>query len=152
MPNWVCNKVHIGNSQAIKDCISIDEDGDKFFDFDKIVKMPKELENTQVTIRPFGENVTKNWYFWRLENWGTKWNSQRTKIIDNQHILFETAWSMPHEIFLALSKKYQTRVEVEYADEDLGYNCGTRIYDNGKLVEDTIGDLEFAERIWNDRH
>lgn len=105
MPNWIKNKVHIDNSQAIEDCISIDEDGDKYFDFNKVVEMPKELENTQVTIRPFGGGVTNNWYFWRLENWGTKWNSQRTKIIDNQHILFETAWSMPHEIFLALSKK-----------------------------------------------
>lgn len=89
-----------------------------------------------------------SWYDWSVNNWGTKWNACSTYYIDENHIEFETAWSMPEEIFKELSKKYNTLVRVEYADEDLGNNCGISIYENGKLIEDIIEDRQFALDVW----
>lgn len=153
MPNWIKNKVYVGNGLALKECMSKDEDGNEYFDFNKIIEMPKELEQTTAPSRKPNKELIKkygvdNWYDWRVENWGTKWNSCDNEIIDGQHIVFRTAWSMPNEVFIALSKKYHTRIIVEYADEDLGYNCGTRKYNNGKIVEDSTGNLAFAKKIW----
>ena len=89
-----------------------------------------------------------SWYDWSVNNWGTKWNACSTYYIDDNNIEFETAWSMPEEIFKEISRKYNTLVRVEYADEDIGYNCGISIYRNGKLIEDIIEDRQFALDLW----
>jgi hypothetical protein len=52
-----------------------------------------------------------NWYDWSCANWGSKWNSCRESEIEYNRgeVLeyeFNTAWSMPEQIFAALSKKY----------------------------------------------
>lgn len=48
----------------------------------------------------FGSN---NWYDWSLANWGTKWNAYNQHINDNV-IEFDTAWSTPFDVMVALSK------------------------------------------------
>lgn len=88
------------------------------------------------------------WYDWSCAIWGTKWNSSGAYYIDENNIEFETAWSCPYGIFKEISKQYNTRVEVQYADEDMGYNCGTLIFENGEEVEYESGDLEFACEVW----
>ena len=88
------------------------------------------------------------WYDWSCKYWGTKWNSSGAYYIDENNIEFETAWSCPYNIFKEISKKYNTRVEVQYADEDIGSNCGTLVFENGKEVEYECGDEEFACEVW----
>lgn len=89
-----------------------------------------------------------SWYDWSVSNWGTKWNACSTYYIDDNNIEFETAWSTPEEIFKEISRKYNTLVRVEYADEDIGYNCGIIVYDNGKLIVDILKDRQFALDLW----
>lgn len=80
-----------------------------------------------------------DWYSWRLDKWGTKWNAYHDYVNEyNQTLSFDTAWSCPFEIFDELSK--YTPVTVMYADEDTGHNYGIIRFENGKrtiILDDT---------------
>ena len=77
----------------------------------------------------------RDWYDWSIENWGTKWNAGDT-IVDNETIEFETAWSTPVPVFVELSKRLKDiTITVDYADEDIGSNCGTLEILNGEVTE-----------------
>jgi len=83
--------------------------------------------------RTFGAST---WYEWSIENWGTKWNAYSTSQYGNA-IAFDTAWSMPDPIFRALSARYpKLTFRVDYAEGDIGSNCGTCVYNAGQLVEE----------------
>lgn len=115
--------------------------------FDEFVALGKQgyenLENYGAT----------NWYDWRLENWGTKWDAFDVEepIIEDDNIFLEftTAWSAPREFFESMANKYKSLTFfVSYADEDLGVNCGELVYGDGELVSDEEGDRAFAAELW----
>lgn len=109
-----------------------------------------------------------DWFDWSNDNWGTKWNACDAdsllvllpkKEANGEFSMtyrFDTAWTIPKEIYVALSKMFpDITIHVDYADEDYGTNCGTvcykegtefRIYDS---VEGTKKAVCFAIRIWN---
>ena len=85
------------------------------FDFNKIYKMPKALKNTVSPTQKGDEKKAeqrlkkygaKNWYDWNNKNWGTKWNSIDTEIIEDERegltYTFNTAWDCPREIVFKL--------------------------------------------------
>lgn len=79
-----------------------------------------------------------DWYGWQINNWGTKWNASESVEFDDS-IEFNTAWSTPFNLLVALSKKYpEVRFEIRYADEDFGYNVGEYALQNGEEVECNI--------------
>lgn len=96
------------------------------------------------------------WYDWSIKNWGTKWNSYDTWKGDDHGFQFSTAWSAPHPVLDALAKKYpDVRITHEWADEDIGQNCGRCEFENGECVYDYEPDthkeaLEFATGVWGD--
>ena len=66
-----------------------------------------------------------DWYNWRIENWGTKWNAYEQVQIDENVIEFQTAWSTPFSLLVNLSELFsEVTFEVRFADEDFGYNVG----------------------------
>jgi hypothetical protein len=72
-------------------------------------------------------------YHWSIQNWGTKWNAYDMEKIDDHSMQFDTAWSMPEPVIRALSKKFpDVGVEIRWADEDLGSNCGEIHYKAGE--------------------
>ena len=90
------------------------------------------------------------WYDWRCNNWGTKWNATNTYIIDDNEIEFSTAWSCPVNIFKELSRQFNgVEIVVEFADEDIGSNCGKITFLNGEIEEyiDMDGDTDFALEV-----
>lgn len=143
MPNWVRNKVKFSNrGKEILDKVIV-VNGDKeelmaedvLFDFNKILEMPK----------------TFTWYDWCIENWGTKWNACNTYVVSDNEVEFDTAWSCPINIFIELSKQFSdVEIEVEYADEDIGYNCGKLVFLNGNIEEciDMDNNTDFALDVW----
>lgn len=156
MPNWVHNNVSFGTPKILKECLTkYEDDKGKYFDFNKVVPMPKELSDYDAPnydekianemVKKYG---SPDWYHWRLDNWGTKWIPSNTELLSEYDLEFDTAWSTPEVIFQKLSEKYHTSVYVEYADEDLGYNCGSLRYVDGVLVEQTEGDFDFACNVW----
>ena len=96
-------------------------------------------------------------YRWRLENWNTKWNACSTQRMDENTLCFETAWSVPTKVFVALSQKFPNiKFECRYADEDTGYNCGRFSVINGEFVDEfnpkggSNEAYEFSLSIWKE--
>ena len=85
-----------------------------------------------------------DWYDWRIEHWGTKWNAYECNIGED-YIEFDTAWACPFEVIEELSK-YAT-ITVAWADEDLGgRNFGCRTYKDGKIIKEPI-DSSYSKNI-----
>lgn len=109
------------------------------------------------------ENLHKcgapTWYEWCTNNWGTKWNAygydEGTDYSASGNLHFQTAWSAPHPVIKKLAQMYPDIIfEHEWADEDIGANCGRKIYSNGECTEEYYPEsekdgIEFACRIWN---
>ncbi len=99
------------------------------------------------------------WYEWRCKNWGTKWNAcECTEVDENaKSISFQTAWSTPFPVMKRLSEMFPNiEIRTEFADEDIGQNCGMYTYKGGEIIskwnpadEETNKEaLEFAARVW----
>lgn len=115
-------------------------------DFNSIVRQPEGLEDDD------------KWYVWRIENWGTKWNAYDGVPGDNDNqLVFCTANACPFPIYnqIALICGNKVSFHVGYADEDLGYNCGTIDFEKGdelpklcNLVEGSEEAKQFAADLW----
>ena len=95
------------------------------------------------------------WYEWRVQNWGTKWNSYSNSYDGGDTICLQTAWSAPKEVIKALSAQNpDVAMELEYADEDIGANCGRLLYVGGEITEEYHPEseteaVEFAASVWD---
>lgn len=95
----------------------------------------------------------RSWYPWRLKNWGTKWDCYEVTYTASEtsiSLTFQTAWSTPFEVMQALAKQFPTvEIDIEFADEDLGSNCGIYGFKNGEQAyEEMKNDLQFSCDIW----
>lgn len=123
------------------------------FDFAKIVPVPDNIYQGDLGPKEkekYGEN---NWYDWNCNNWGTKWNSYSCQVLDNNIVEFKTAWSAPYPVIEALSSQYpELKIIHEYADEDMGYNCGIVIFtkdgEETELLSGSKEGMELAMKLW----
>lgn len=149
MPNHVTHAFTIeGDEKEIKrflDKCFIKEDGNTEFDFNALIPMPEILNKTISGNTSEMETVTykktekeainqsghKNWYDWRIENWGTKWNAYHTRFDDHEDLVeleFDTAWSCPEPIFYALGKQFPKLYFKGYAlDECFNFGASVEI-------------------------
>ena len=109
------------------------------------------------------ENIQKygapTWYEWRIRNWGTKWNAYDFGDIEPDTIpdklSFNTAWSAPHKVIEKIAELYpEALITHEWADEDIGCNCGRKEYKNGSASLHTIlimavNPLNLRQVFWN---
>ena len=100
-----------------------------------------------------------SWYDWSIKNWGTKWNSygydnlNRSDIAENPEFSFYTAWSAPHPTIEKLAERYpEVSFEHEWADEDIGMNCGRKTYEHGECTDNYYPEAKeaeiFANNLW----
>lgn len=78
-----------------------------------------------------------DWYEWRCENWGTKWNAHNTEVpdINKAEVYFDTAWSRVKNLIHKLSELHpDCKFEYEYAEEGAGYFAGQCEFKNGQAV------------------
>ncbi len=103
------------------------------------------------------ENIQKygvpTCFDWHIAHWGTKWNADQCRQIGGNAIEFNTAWSAPHPVIEKLSRRFpRLTIEHEWADEDLGTNCGRYIYSDGEITEEYLpggGEaIGFAANKW----
>lgn len=84
------------------------------------------------------------WYTWRNKNWGTKWNTEEGNVLTcdvsgDKELSFDTAWSAPFPVMIALSEKFpDIKISHFWADENIGYNVGSQVYLNGQTMEEHI--------------
>lgn len=127
MPNHVTNHVEVSGPDAeetMKKYFRLPSNDDEVltFDFELIIPTPKDAD----------------WYSFHCSQWGTKWNSYAIKVEMETHtkFKFQTAWSTPHPIFIKLSQMEPKLVfHVDYADEDIGSNCGSYTIEDGEEIE-----------------
>ncbi len=107
------------------------------------------------------QNVLKygvpTWYEWCIKNWDTKWNAygyQEGESCDNGNVLkFMTAWSRPGSVMDKLAAMFpEVDFTHEWADEDIGHNCGRAEYSQGECTElycpeGDVESVEFAARV-----
>ena len=141
MPNHTINDVDIQvNTGEDKELLALAELKTKLgisenkFDFNSIIPEPSDWN--AVEVYPTFPDISgtervkpsESWYDWRLQNWGTKWNSYDFELDDESEsklqVRFLTAWSPPHEIFIALRNycnEYNLALGWEYMQEEDGY-------------------------------
>jgi len=178
MPNHVRNvlkfsKLNPADKEFILNNFTVETEDDiyplnKRFDFDKIIPEPRVESdcpedykvNKDSHVMEDKDRPWFDWYKWRNKYWNTKWNAYDSYIhigTNTITFVFSTAWSIPWPIYEKLVKEYKYNFEVQYADEDIGHNCGRLIYNPEKtgfddLVHISEHDLshpeEYARRIW----
>jgi hypothetical protein len=89
---------------------------DTYLNFEKILPIPKELENTD----PNEDSL--NWYNWCCENWGTKWNSYDGNVTEDG-IGFNTAWAPPSPLIAVLANQIDKPLRMVYDEPGMDF-CG----------------------------
>ena len=124
MPNYVYNQLTILGNNI-----------DNFYNANKpkLCEHKSERELSFHMLVPEPENC--DWYNWRCENWGCKWDASDASynIINNKQCeyVFSTPWNYPLAWLKTVSKIYPELIfNIKYEDE--GFNFfGTSIIKNG---------------------
>ena len=146
MPNWCDNKLVISTWSATEKADEARKQIEEFRDKAKLIEedgteasslcmnnlypMPKELEGTKA----FGDEP--NWYDWRVEHWGTKWDIDGCLEYDDEEYLeycFDSAWAPPTAFLEKVSKDFPLlKFVLKYEEEGVGF-IGRAIACNGVL-------------------
>jgi hypothetical protein len=98
MPNWCNNSITIqGPTETIKQLWEDARSGEEFGLLQAMAPMPAELNDTTAP------SDSPNWYDWRVNNWGTKWDisDEGLEFVDNEDGTayisgwFDSAWAPP---------------------------------------------------------
>ena len=150
MPNWCTNDLTIVGkpkmlNKLLKQVATTEsEAGDEAtpFDFNKVIPEPPNVD----------------WYGWRIEHWGTKWNASDVMFVsDNgfteeltddcwEHgeviITFQTAWSPPVPVLEKLSKDNpQVKIIHKFYETGAGF-YGTYEYSKGMITVEEQGEFD----------
>lgn len=141
-------------------------EGEYFIDFNKIIPEPTTIEECPEDCRVKSEKEAHisedearpwfNWYKWHCTYWGTKWGAYDCYTIIGKSFIqfvFSTAWNVAQPIIERLSL-LGFPLEVKYADEDWGSNCGvvTWSHEQGweiQFAKDMCNPERFARELWN---
>jgi hypothetical protein len=88
--------------------------------------MPIELEATTSPTKEPSEDLIKrfgydNWYDWRIENYGAKWDADSENYGDD-YVHFETAWSPPLPWLQKVAKDYpELTFRLDYSEEGMQF-------------------------------
>ena len=101
MPNWCSNSITISGSTDTLEPLWEEANKEGSGLLQAMVPMPKELEGTTAP------SEGANWYDWRVQNWGTKWDVdlEGLEFINNHDGTscitgwFDSAWSPPIDAY-----------------------------------------------------
>jgi hypothetical protein len=148
MPNFVTTRCTVHGSaadiNAFWDKVVVNGDDDRLqFDFDKIIPIPADVPSLEQDgerskdlsglARPDGTAGYLSWDDWRMQNWGTKWNSNALTVFDDEPLqfMFDTALGFPLQIFEALARQHPTlRFECAMLEES-GWFAGKGFFNAG---------------------
>lgn len=136
-----------------------------------LLNIPKEKEAAFLRVRQdirrdeweLGRTAFQNeqkygaptWYQWAVAAWGTKWSAYNAEIVEDNTIIFNTAWSRAMPVIQKLAENFpDIRFEYCWADEDLGINTGRVELENGEIIHDEFFEpqskeaYELAAELW----
>ena len=152
MPNWCNNDLTVTGKKAdidkMLEAIKGTGDGSKVipFDFEKVLPTPKELLDEPA---PAEKNKAKaneiqygakDWYDWRVNNWGCKWGIGEDTQINIKRgtcgMGFETAWAPPTGIIKKLSEMFPNlKFKLAYVEPGMVF-AGVFTAKAGEIVDD----------------
>ncbi len=157
--------------KAYKDFIEVYTFNGKQENFD-LLAIPEKAERAFLRVRPdidpatweLGKKAFQNqqrwgfttWYGFCTNQWGTKWNAYGYEDgvqFDGKSLRFLTAWAPPTFVVEKLANMYPDLDFVhQWADEDIGYNCGEIEYHNGVVDSEFFPTgqeaRDFANGLW----
>ena len=157
--------------KAYQDFIEVYTFNGKKENFD-LLNIPEKSEQAFLRVHPdidqtewkLGKQAFQNeqkygaasWYKWRTRNWGTKWNAYGYEggvQFDGKSLHFLTAWAPPKPIVAKLAEMYpDLDFTHQFANEDIGMNCGEDEYHNGSLCGEyrpaQQEAVDFANDLW----
>ena len=143
---------------ALKALVNIPEKSEEIFLHQRTDIQRDEWELGKTAWQNIQIYGAPTWYDWAIGKWGTKWNAYGydgyTDYSACDELTFQTAWSAPHPILKKLSEMYpDVSLKHQWADEDIGMNCGERTYLGGKIIDQFIPEgvhaTEFALEVWD---
>lgn len=153
MPNHVTNRIYFPpniKKEMIEKLTLVDEDGKTYVDFNNLIPTPDYIYQGNLSLEERKKYGKNNWYDWRCENWGTKWNAYETQISED-YIQFRTAWNMPTPVLKKLSEIFQdVKIVVLMSDEGLLDNYGVIFKDGEEDVNKIIDSTMVLSYMLND--
>ena len=162
MPNWCWNHLEVtGDKKQLQEFVEKslvkNEHKDDNFSFNGTYPMPEDLNITKGTqTQDEKEQAMLNkakygytdWYEWKCEEWGTKWDACESHIDHNDinyfAVTFESAWSPPTNWIKNIMQDFpDLSFTLEYEEPGMGY--GGRLSAQYEVVwDDFTWDLEQA--------
>ena len=142
MPNHCDNELTMsGTMSDIEEVFAYMKTEECDFDFNQVIPYPqkyKEMDDERARLgykefhEKYGADVKDGYnaggYDWCIENWGTKWNAYSIKF-DRLSVRFDTAWSPPEPVIIALAKKFpNVSFHLEYFECGVGFAGGFSCY------------------------
>jgi hypothetical protein len=155
MPNDCYNRLILRHSDntKIEEAIAAFKAGTLLHYF---APQPADIGNNPQSV-DFGDNeraTVPDWYTWRNEHWGTKWDIydqrgyKRTKTA--VEFSFDTAWSPPIKAYEAAMKDHGFEVEAEYDEPNMslsGYWFPKRGF-HLRYDYEWEPEVELPEQVW----
>jgi hypothetical protein len=140
MPNHCNNQLTLANGgdilQVLNPYLIESTTSDYEFDFQSIIPMDEKLLK--------GED----WYDWRIENWGTKWNGFDGIFNDDQTAFtFSTAWSPPLPIIKKLAELTGESFVLGYIEYGMFF-CGQYTASPEGDYDDFYDDINDAPKVF----
>lgn len=152
MPNWCNNNITItGPADKIRAMYdqAVSDADDETGLLDSMVPMPKELHETS------SPSEGPNWYDWRVNNWGTKWevSSEGLEFEDLGNGTasisgwFDSAWAPPIQCYNTfLENNHDFTIESSYYEPGMDF---AGFYSNG--IEDYCDSLHDEYKLPEDQ-
>ncbi len=143
--------------KAYREFLKSDAESEREYLDQRIDITPEEWELGKQACQNILEYGAPTWYEWCIAHWGTKWNAygfdENTAGELSSELYFQTAWNAPYALLTRLSEKYpDVAFEYEWADEDIGSNCGRRKLLNGEILDEYFPEgkqaMDFAMNLW----
>ena len=105
-----------------------------------------QSENSEALSEKFGFS---DWYSWRVNSWGTKWDVTESCIIDNEDtefaVSFDSAWSPPFPWLEYIAPQFpDLKFKMTYQEPGMGY-CGVATWDSENGFDSEDGELEYMD-------
>jgi hypothetical protein len=174
MPNYVYNRLNITGSpeELAKFKQHIDTppayiekaapEGQKHdgFSFHSFLTPPIDKYDEYMTTNGTGPNGptghTKfNWYNWNNEVWGTKWDagdvevwaSNDGELIRSISINFQTAWSSPEPVYIAMAEQWPNLLIEIWWEEEQCYGA-EQVLSGGTMTTTKVWDIPESHEDW----
>jgi hypothetical protein len=141
MPNWCDNRLAIAGPPKVVQALVCELQGPNgVLDFETLLPTPSDLIVAEPQrILPGDPTEFPDWYAWRHENWGVKWNAAEASRIGygrtgRVRYRFFTAWGPPAEYLDFVAQRYpEVSMSLTFDVEMMGTGAGS--WRGGDLVE-----------------